>query len=129
MYHKFTPSCVDGDMYYRKASNPDGTLYYELLLVYVDDVLAISHDPKKIMETIEKHFEIKNEKYGPPTTYLDGQLERFTIPGTNESPWSLLSTKYVKAAVANVETILKEEGREFRTASGGKAQRWNPIPS
>ncbi|KAL7527793.1 hypothetical protein ACHAWF_002307 [Thalassiosira exigua] len=128
-YLKLTPSRVDGYMYYRKASKPDGTPYYELLLVYVDDVLAISHDPKKIMETIEKRFEIKNDEYGPPTAYLGGELERFTIPGTNESPWSLLSTQYEKAAVANVETMLKEEGREFKTESGGKAQRRNPIPS
>ncbi|KAL7523049.1 hypothetical protein ACHAWF_000341, partial [Thalassiosira exigua] len=113
---KFTLSRVDGDMYYRKNLKPDGTLYYELLLVYVDDVLAISHDPKKIMEAIGKSFEIKNDEYGPPTTYLGGQLERFTIPGTNERPWSLLSTQYVKAAVANVEAMLREEGREFKTA-------------
>ncbi|KAL7527783.1 hypothetical protein ACHAWF_002305 [Thalassiosira exigua] len=104
---KFTPSRVDGDMYYRKNSKPDGTLYYELLL----------------------SFEIKNDEYGPPTTYLGGQLEQFTIPGTNERPWSLLSTQYAKAAVANVEAMLKEEDREFKTASSGKAQRRNPIPS
>ncbi|KAL7527756.1 hypothetical protein ACHAWF_002296, partial [Thalassiosira exigua] len=116
-------------MYYRKASKPDGTLYYELLLVYVDDVLAISHDPKKIMESIGKSFEIKNDEYGPPTTYLGCQLERFRIPGTNKRPWSLLSTQYVKAAVANVEAMLKEEGREFKMASSGKAQRRNPILS
>ncbi|KAL7525855.1 hypothetical protein ACHAWF_001533, partial [Thalassiosira exigua] len=126
---KFIPSRVDGDMYYRKSSKPDGTLYYELLLVYVDDVLAISHDPKEIMETIGKRFEIKNVEYGPPTTYLGGGLERFQIPGTNERPWSLLSTQYVKAAVANVEALLKEEGREFKTATGEKAQKRNPIPS
>ncbi|KAL7528644.1 hypothetical protein ACHAWF_002640 [Thalassiosira exigua] len=116
-------------MYYRKSSKPDGTLYYELLLVYVDDVLAISHDPEKIMETIGKRFEIKNNEYGPPTTYLGGELQQFTIPDSNERPWSLLSTQYVKAAVANVETTLDEEGRKFKTASAVKAQMRNPIPS
>ncbi|KAL7539628.1 hypothetical protein ACHAWF_006464 [Thalassiosira exigua] len=110
-------------------SKPDGTIYYELLLVYVDDVLAISHDPEKIMETIGKRFEIKNDQYSPPTTYLGGELEQFTIPGSNERSWGLLSTQYLKAAVANVETMLKEEGREFKTASGAKAQKRNPIPS
>ncbi|KAL7523011.1 hypothetical protein ACHAWF_000314 [Thalassiosira exigua] len=82
------------------------------------------------METIGKRFEIKNDEYGPPTTYLGGELQQFTIPDSNnERPWSLLSTKYVKAAVANVETMLKEEGREFKTASDGKASMRNPIPT
>ncbi|KAL7533508.1 hypothetical protein ACHAWF_004526, partial [Thalassiosira exigua] len=71
----------------------------------------------------------ENDEYGPPTTYLGGQLERFTIPGTSESRWSLLSTQYVKAAVANVEAMLREEGREFKTANGEKAMRQNAIPS
>ncbi|KAL7527140.1 LOW QUALITY PROTEIN: hypothetical protein ACHAWF_002052, partial [Thalassiosira exigua] len=44
-------------------------------------------------------------------------------------PWSLLSTKYVKAAVANVENILTEEGHEFKTVGSGKAKIRNPIPS
>ncbi|KAL7537428.1 hypothetical protein ACHAWF_005758, partial [Thalassiosira exigua] len=119
-YLEFTPPRVDGDMYYRKSLKPDGTLYYELLLVYVNNVLAISHDSEKIMETIGKHFEIKN----------DDKLQQFTIPdSTNERPWSLLSTKYVKAVVANVENMLKEEGRKFKTASGGKAKMRNPIPT
>ncbi|KAL7544893.1 hypothetical protein ACHAWF_008256 [Thalassiosira exigua] len=42
---------------------------------------------------------------------------------------SLLSTKYVQAVVANVENMLKEEGREFKTANSGKAKMYNPIPS
>ena len=45
----FTPSITDPDMYYRKAKRPDGSMYYELLLVYVDDVLAMSHSPRDIM--------------------------------------------------------------------------------
>ena len=54
----FTPSLSDPDIYYRKQSRPDNTKYYELLLVYVDGVLAISHDPKSIMETIGKGFDL-----------------------------------------------------------------------
>ncbi|KAL7529247.1 hypothetical protein ACHAWF_002905 [Thalassiosira exigua] len=116
-------------MYYRKRL-PDGTLYYELLLVYVNDVLAISHDPENIMDTMMKRFEIKNDEYGPPTTYLGGEMQQFTIPNSNnEIPRSLLSTKYVKATVTNVENMLKEEGREFKTVSNGKAKMCNPIPS
>ncbi|KAL7526240.1 hypothetical protein ACHAWF_001690, partial [Thalassiosira exigua] len=93
-------------------------------------MLAISHDTKKIMETIGKLFEIKNDEYGPPRTYLGGELQQFTISDSNnERPWSLISTKYVKVAVANVETMLKEEGCEFKTTSDGKASMCKPIPT
>ncbi|KAL7535614.1 hypothetical protein ACHAWF_005213 [Thalassiosira exigua] len=91
---EFILSRVNRDMYYRKSPKPSRTLYYELLLVYANDVLAVSHGPKKIMEKIRKCFEIKNDEYGPPTTYLGGEVEQFTIPNSNnERLWSLLSTK------------------------------------
>ncbi|KAL7526735.1 hypothetical protein ACHAWF_001889, partial [Thalassiosira exigua] len=107
----------------------DGTHYYELLLVYVSDVLAISHDPEAIIKTIGERFNIKNDEYGPSTPYLGGKLQQFTIPNSNnEKAWSLLSTKYVKAAVENVEHMLKEEGREFKTAGRSKDKKQNPSP-
>ncbi len=62
----FKSSRADPDMYYRRNAQNDGSAYYELLLVYVDNVLAISHDPKKITEKIGMRFKIKNDEYGPP---------------------------------------------------------------
>ena len=37
---KFIATQAVPDVYRRKSSKPDGEEYYELLLVYVDDVLA-----------------------------------------------------------------------------------------
>ena len=34
----------------RKSAKPDGTPYWEFVLCYVDDLLVISHDPKKVMD-------------------------------------------------------------------------------
>ena len=56
---RFNPTRIDPDVYYRKNYRSDGTAYYKyLLLVYVDDVLASSLDPKAIMEDIKMHFMI-----------------------------------------------------------------------
>jgi hypothetical protein len=41
----FSPTHIDPDVYYKKNYHSDGTAYYEYLLVYIDDVLAISLDP------------------------------------------------------------------------------------
>ena len=40
----FTPTRADPDVYMRSQKNANGWPYYEYLLVYVDDVLAISHE-------------------------------------------------------------------------------------
>jgi hypothetical protein len=41
----FTPTHINPDVYYRKSNRPNGDAYYEYMLVYVDDVLAISLNP------------------------------------------------------------------------------------
>ena len=50
----FTPSRGDPDLYFRAACKPDGTEYYEYLLVYVDDILCISHATDPIMQQFAK---------------------------------------------------------------------------
>ena len=120
----FAPSRVDSDLYYRKSKKPDGEFYYELLLVYVDDVLAISHDPEEIMKQIGKRFEIKNDEYGPPKTHLGADVELFTLPDGTRA-WSLFSTSYVNSAVETVKALLAEDGRELKS---GKRPHKGPLP-
>jgi hypothetical protein len=62
----FTPSKADPDVCMRAACKPNG---YEYILVYVDDLLVVSHAPELIMETIRKAYRLIEEP-APPTTYL-----------------------------------------------------------
>ena len=64
---------------YQNNSQPDGSRFYGLQLVYVNDVLEIIHDLKIIMEKIGIIFDINNEKYGPPTRYLGVDVEKFQL--------------------------------------------------
>ena len=48
----FVPTVADHDVYRRRARKANGEEYYELLLVYVDDVLCCSHDPQAVMDTL-----------------------------------------------------------------------------
>lgn len=121
----FLPCMLDSDMYYRRNKRDDGEPYYELILVYVDDVLAISHAPRGIMETIGKTFEIKNDEYGPPTQYLGADVELFTLDDGSKA-WSLLSTSYVKNAIDTVQRLLAEDGRELKT---GNRSHKGPLPA
>ena len=58
----FTPSTIDPAMYYLRNTKEESTDYYELLLVYVDNILACRHDAKAVMAGIAAKFEIKNDK-------------------------------------------------------------------
>ena len=72
----FKPCVMDGDLYYWHQKRPDGSEYYELLLVCVDDVLACSHDPKSIMESIGREYVLK-DGYDIPKISWVPTLSRF----------------------------------------------------
>ena len=46
----FQSTVADPDVWRRPAIKPDGEEYYEYVLCYVDDVLAISYDPDRAMK-------------------------------------------------------------------------------
>ena len=87
----FTQSTIDPDIYYLRNTNEDGTDYYDLLLVYVESVLACSHDAKAVMAGIAAKFEIKNDEIAEPKIYLGGNVEEFQLPN-GEYAWSITST-------------------------------------
>lgn len=52
----FKSSVADPDVWLRPATKPDGEKYYEYILAYVDDVMAISYDPVRVMNQIQEKF-------------------------------------------------------------------------
>jgi hypothetical protein len=58
---------------------PNNFEYYEYILVYVDDLLVVSHCPNLIVETIQKTYRLKEEP-APPTTYLGAAIKQWSIP-------------------------------------------------
>eukprot|EP00804_Cyclotella_cryptica_P025206 CCRYP_010330-RA/>CCRYP_010330-RA protein AED:0.37 eAED:0.37 QI:0/0/0/1/1/1/2/0/416 len=92
----FTPTRVDSKVYCQKAMKDDGTYYYELMLLYVDDVLLLSNDPKLIFEKISGTFSLKNDARGPPTQYLGAKIEKFYFPDGTFA-WSMSSNQMLLA--------------------------------
>jgi hypothetical protein len=90
---------------------PDGFKYYEMVLVYVDDILCVSHDPKATMSGIQETFKLKDDKIEKPESYLGAQLAHVVIGG--QLCWTMSSHEYVKAAVANVEAALDASGQRL----------------
>jgi hypothetical protein len=76
------------------------------------------------MKQIGSEFEIKNDEYGPPTSYLGAGISKVQLANGNEC-WSMDSKKYVKAAIEVVRGLLAEDGRELKTS---KSKHEGPMP-
>jgi hypothetical protein len=50
----FEPTIADPDAYQRRTVHPHGIEYWELLLVYVDDILIISHEPQLHLQKLNQ---------------------------------------------------------------------------
>ena len=109
----FQSTMADPDVWLRAATKGDGESYYEYVLMYVDDILAISCDAKAILEDVQKTFKLKNDKIEPPEFYLGAKLQEKPINGMK--CWTVTSQDYIKAAVKNVEETIK--GTRWRLAT------------
>lgn len=113
-------NCVaDPDAWRRPAIKPDGTPYYEYVLVYVDDLLICSADPTKIKKLFEEAYTLKKnpetgERWEPPTKYLGATIGKWKAVGSSESYWSMSGKEYIAAAVKNVEEYLGKHNMALR---------------
>ncbi len=107
----YLPTKADPDIWIRPAVKANGFEYYEITLVYVDDIMCISHDPKATMMGIKATFKLKDDKIEKPENYLGAQIMQKVIGG--RECWAMTSEQYVKAAIANVEATLHESGQRL----------------
>ena len=86
----------------------DGHEFYEYVLLYTDDALAIGEFLEKVLcHEIGIYFTLKEASIGPPKIYLGGHV--WTVQLDNGvTCWAFGSLQYVQAAVKNVETYLKD---------------------
>ena len=114
---------ADPDVWIRPAFKPDGTEYYEMVLVYVDDILHLSHDTKATMTALQKLYELKEGSLGQPTRYLGANISKYQLEDGRES-WCMSARDYVKNAVKNVEEELLKENH-----TGLKSKADRPTPA
>ena len=100
----FTPTEADPDVFIRKASKANGELYYEMLLVYVDDILAVSEIAEELVGILGKKFKLKKSSVGRPTRYLGGGVERIQTDD-GRIIWSTNCTEYIKAALHQILSL------------------------
>jgi len=118
----FKPTRGDPDVYIRKQTKGDGFQYYEMLLMYTDDILVLSHNTEPIMSAIANSFRLKEGSLGPPRRYLGAGVKIFTDAEGKEC-WALSLDDYVRIVLEDVERELEAEGKKLR----GKVSR--PLPA
>ena len=112
----YKPCRADPDVYIRPSTKADGMRYYEMLFVYTDDILVVSHKPQETLTMLDHHYLLKPDSIGIPKIYLGNQVEQYDINNdASQRCWALSSNKYAKAAIQNVSDWLEEHGRKLKT--------------
>ena len=76
----YIPTKADPDVWIKPAVKADGSEYYEIVLCYVDDVLAISDDLMKTIDRIKSVFKLKGDKAETPDMYLGATIQNAETP-------------------------------------------------
>jgi len=101
-------SCLtDPDVWFCPARKTDGFECYEYVLVYVDDLLVLSHQGEKTMKALQDFYHLK-DGYALPICYLGTEVKQWHFSqDVTKTKWALSSTQYVREAIKNIETHLK----------------------
>ena len=83
----YVPTNANPDVWLRPAVKADGFQYCELVLCYVDDVLAISTDPESTLNALKTTFTSKDNKIEALEMYLGAQLGKLDVDGV--SCWTM----------------------------------------
>jgi hypothetical protein len=96
-------SCLsDPDVWRCPATKQDESQYYEYLLVYIDDILAFSVDPREIITKLqEEPHNYRLKDIGPPKRYLGATIGKYDIDG--EDCWYFSADDYATKAIATIE--------------------------
>ena len=86
-------SCkADPDVWLRPVTKSDGTTYYQYVLLYTDDILAIMDEPEKFLrEELGNYFTLKEKSIEPPFQYLGNKVSKVTLENGKEC-WSFSSS-------------------------------------
>jgi hypothetical protein len=108
----FKTSYADPDVWMHPGVKGNGFMYYEYILVYVDDLLIISHQAILIVNTLKSQYRLKDDEVGKPKTYLGAHVKEFHLPkDRTKIQWGLSAEQYIKNAIKNVEDKINESGQ------------------
>jgi hypothetical protein len=97
------PCHADRDLWMKAKTRPnDGVCYWAYILIYVDDILCVHHDPGTLLAKLDEYFKMKEGSIQVPTFYLGAKLKKNVIPN-GVIAWGMSSRNYLHYAVQNVQ--------------------------
>jgi hypothetical protein len=97
------PCRADRDLWMKaEARLDDGVLYWAYILIYVDDILCVHHDPGDPLANLDEYFKMKEGSIQVPTFVLCAKLKKNFLPN-GVVAWVMSSRKYVQSAVQSVK--------------------------
>jgi hypothetical protein len=113
MRHLDFESCpADPDVWIRPAKHSDGSEYYEYIILYTDDALAVGEHAENILRNeLGRYFELKENSIGPPKIYLGGNVRNEVQLDNGVECWAFGSSEYVQSALKNVDSYLAKQER------------------
>ncbi len=95
------------------------------MLVYIDDILILSKDPKVTMDELGKLYELKPESVMEPDLYLGANMEKVQLLPNGKVEWAMGSQTYVRNTVQVIESLIAEDDPEAKLKSTAR----NPFPT
>ena len=108
----FKSTRADPDVWIQYSVHIDGGEYYEMLFVYVDDILALSHKATEVITEITSFYKAKEGSIKRTDIYVGANIYKIQMPG-GRKVWGLSSIDYVKNAITTVERIFEEDSGGF----------------
>jgi hypothetical protein len=94
-----------------------------MLLVYVDDVMGISHELKVLIDAIGEYYKVKPRSDKEPDIYLGANVEKVQMCDGREV-WAMSPRDYIKNAIKTGKGLLAEDGEGYVLKNKAK----NPFP-
>ena len=83
-----------------------------MLFVYVDNILAVSHKAKEVIEEVTAFYKAKEGSIKEPDIYLGANIAKIQTPDGREI-WTSSPREYVRNAIKTVERLFDEDGEGY----------------
>jgi hypothetical protein len=90
----------------KAETRPDyGVLYWAYILIYVNDILCVHHDPGASLVKLDEYFKMKEGSIQVPTFDLGAKMKN-TVLSNGVVDWGMSSSKYVQSSDQNFQDYL-----------------------